>query len=114
MDEARRPSLLAFLALVEKRPGMYLGQADQLPDRRLDALEHLISGYCCAVYAHGLKDPGFEQWADFPNYLEKRFGWSMCQGPIRAIRHASSNDVEAWTRFWQLLHEFAEFDVIAG
>jgi hypothetical protein len=113
--EQRRPgpSMLTFLALVQKRPGMYLGMADESPDSRLDALELLIAGYAGAVYTHDLKDPGFDQWAGFPSRLAFQFGWTMSQGPIRAIRDASSNDEEAWARFWSLLRDFTDFQPIA-
>ena len=108
------PSMLTFLALVQRRPGMYLGMDDERPDRRLDALGHLIAGCCCALYAHCPADPGFAEWAAFPDRLADRFGWSMSQGPIWAIRHASANDEEAWTKFWVLLEEFTTFKPIAG
>src|SRR6516165_11583536 len=113
MEGKPGPSMLTFLALVQKRPGMYLGTAAESPDRRLEALEHLVAGYAWAVYAHSLRDPGFDQWAAFPNQLATRFGWSMSQGPIRAIRRASSTDDEAWVRLWSLLEEFTDFDPIA-
>jgi hypothetical protein len=106
--------MLTFLALVQKRPGMYLGMDDELPDRRLAALGHLIAGYCCALYAHRPRDSGFDEWAAFPERLSARFGWSMSQGPIWAIRHASSSDEEAWTKFWALLEELTDFKPIAG
>ena len=106
--------MLTFLALVQKRPEMYLGMAAENPDRRLDALEHLIAGYSGAVFAHMIPDRGFEEWAAFPDRLANRFGWSMCQGPVRAIRHASSTDEEAWTRLWGLLEQFTDFKPIAG
>jgi hypothetical protein len=93
---------------------MYLGTDDETPGCRLDALEHLIAGYYWAVRAHRILDPGVDRWIEFPSHLAARFGWSMSQGPIRAIRQASESDAEAWTRFWSLLHEFAQFDPFAG
>ena len=103
--------MLALLALIERRPGMYLGAEGESPDRRLGALEFFIAGYCGAVYAHGLRDPGFDKWAAFSDHLETKFGWSMREGPIRAIRRASANEADAWVRFWSLLHEFADVGV---
>jgi hypothetical protein len=108
------PSLLTYLALVQRRPGMYLGMDDQRPDRRLDALRHLINGYCGAIHAHRPRDPGFDEWTAFPERLVARFGWSMSQGPIQAIRDASSSDEEAWTKFWALLRELTAFEPIGG
>lgn len=105
--------MLTVLSLVNKRPGMYLGIADESADRRLDALEHLIAGYSLAVFQHGASDRGLDEWAVFPQRLTDRFGWSMSQGPIRAIRHASANDEEAWAKFWVLLKEFTDFGSIA-
>ncbi len=106
--------MLTLLALIERRPGMYLGPDGENPDRRLDALELYIAGYSGAVYAHGLRDPGFDKWAAFSNHLGTRFGWSMREGPIRAIRRAAANETEAWMKFWSLLHEFADFGLVAG
>jgi hypothetical protein len=115
MEQAKPlPSMLTVLSLVNRRPGMYLGIADESPARRLDALEHLIDGYSLAVFQHGVSDRGFDEWAAFPQRLIDRFGWSMSQGPIRAIRHASANDEVAWARLWALLEELTDFKPIAG
>jgi hypothetical protein len=106
--------MLTLLALVQKRPGMYLGPAAERPDRRLDALEQLISGFYWAIHSHQVRDRGFDEWASFHDRLADRFGWSMSKGPIQAIRHASSNDDEAWEKLWSLLEEHTSFKRIAG
>ena len=108
MDSRPPPSLFTILALVQKRPGMYVGGTDAERTLQLDNLEMLITGYSLAVRQHGLRDAGFDVYAGFGPYLEERLGWSMSQGPIRAIRHAATHDAEAWDHFWRLLWEFRE------
>ncbi len=97
------PSLLTMLALVEKRPSMYLGYDESHRAQQLDALESFIAGYCAAVHHHGLIDAGYTAYARFPDYLRNRFGWSMSCGPIAAIREHSDRDAAAWDLFWTLL-----------
>lgn len=99
------PSLLTTLALVEKRPSMYLGYDESHRAEQLDALESFIAGYGAAVHQHRLDDEGFTMYATFPDFLRKRFGWSMSCGPISAIREHSNGDAAAWDLFWTLLWE---------
>ena len=106
--------MLTLLALIERRPGMYLGPDGENPDRRLDALEHFIAGYCGAVYAHGLRDPGFEKWIAFLDHLGTKIGGNSGEGPMRAIRGSSANEADAWGRFWSLLHEFTDFGLVTA
>jgi hypothetical protein len=106
--------MLTLLGLIERRPGMYLGKEGEDPDRRLSALELYIAGYAGAVHAHRLRDSGFDQWISFSDHLKTRFEWNLREGPIRAIRGASSSESEAWARFWSLLHEFVHFGFDAG
>jgi hypothetical protein len=101
-------SMYDVLELVRARPSMYVGWDDSQYDRRLAGLEMLIAGYSLAVYHHGLKDSGWEEYASFPSYLQERFGWSMSCGPIVAIRDAAASDREAWDLFWRLLQEFRD------
>ena len=101
-------SLFAILALVEMRPGMYVGFSEFERGQQLRALDVLIGGYTLAIHQHGLQDPGFDAYAGFPDFLKGRFGWSMSCGPIAAILEASENDDEAWNSFWRLLWEYRD------
>jgi hypothetical protein len=108
MDSRPSPSLFTILGLVQMRPGMYVGGTDSERTLQLDNLEMLITGYSLAVRQHQLRDAGFDLYAGFSSYLEERFGWSMSQGPISAIRHAATSDTEAWENFWRLLWDFRD------
>lgn len=99
-------SFFTLMELIEKRPGMYVGYSDGQRDEQLRSLEMLIVGYSLAVELHDARDPGFEAYSGFADYLRGRFGWSMSSGPIAAIRQASGSGDDAWSRFWQLLSEF--------
>jgi hypothetical protein len=83
-----------------------VGGSNDQRGKQLGNLEMLIAGYALAVYHHGLRDPGFDAYAGFPEFLRDRFGWSMSCGPIAAVRQVSLSDDDAWTRFWDLLWEF--------
>jgi hypothetical protein len=100
--------LLTWLALVQRRTSMYLPFHEQDFGRMLEGLELLISGYHMALYAHELRDEGAELYGSFPDWLMSRFGWSMSKGPIRAIRHETVSDEEAWNTFWRLLWEYCD------
>lgn len=99
------PSFFAFLKLIERRPGMYVGDVDALGLERLDSI---ISGYSFALKQYGIRDLAWDLYAEFPDYLAAKHDWSMCRGPITAIREASSTDRAAWDRFWTLLWDFVE------
>ncbi len=100
------PSCNSVLDRVRLRPGIYVGGSDCERGAQLAGLEMLIAGYALAVLDHGVKDDGLASYGEFPAYLRARFGWSMSCGPIAAIRETSSNDGEAWERFWHLLDEY--------
>jgi hypothetical protein len=97
---------LSFLSKVHQRPGMYVGGMDADYATQLDRLEMLIHGYLIALRSHQIEDVGAAAYGAFPEYLRSRFGWSMSQGPIRAIRRACPSDREAWELFWSLLADF--------
>jgi hypothetical protein len=103
-EAATFQELFELLALIEKRPEMYLGGADGEIDRRLNHLELLLHGYNIAVRRHHPPSEGFQR--RFGEYLQGRFGWSMSRGPIRAIQDEADNDEDAWTLFWRLVDEF--------
>jgi hypothetical protein len=97
---------MRWLDLVQMRPGMYLGVS--VPDfgALFDRLEGMIVGYTLAVQAHDVPDAGADLYSSFRQYLERRFGWNVAQGPIRTIRNESASDSEAWDAYWKLLADF--------
>ncbi len=105
-EPAPNPSLFGVLAAIQQRPGMYVGGSDADYATQLDRLDMLIQGYLIALRSHQIEDDGAAAYRAFPDYLAKRFGWSMSQGPIRAIRHATPSDREAWDLFWKLLDDY--------
>jgi hypothetical protein len=107
METPPAPSLFAVLSRIERRPGMYLRE-EESGCSSLNDLEALIRGYGIAAREHQMKDEGLDLYSQFSDYLHQRYGWSMCRGPIMAIKDASSSDSDAWNRFWRLLREFRE------
>ena len=105
-EPAPRASLLTWLDLIEKRPGMYLGASPPNFGAMLDRLESWIVGYSEAVRTHQIRDAGIELYWAFLPFLEKRLGRSVEQGTIPTIRVLSGNDAEAWDTYWRLLKEF--------
>jgi hypothetical protein len=103
---AAMTSLFSVLADIQQRPGMYVAVMDADHATQLDRLEALIHGYLIAIRGHGIEDDAAAAWREFPGYLAQRFGWSMSQGPIRAIRRACADDRQAWELFWKLLADF--------
>ena len=104
-------SFFEVMALIEKRPGMYVGYGERERDKQLQGLEMLVAGYDLAVNHHGIRDAGLDAFARFPEYLRDRFGWSMSCGPIVAIRNVSTSPEDAWDLFWRLLWEFRDNQV---
>jgi hypothetical protein len=107
-------TLLDVLRQIEARPGMFVDGTDSDRTVQLDSLDILIRGYLIASSHHQLSDPGVALYDRFPSYLERKFGWGMNQGPLRAIRAESESDTEAWDTFWRLLWEFEEHERAAG
>src|SRR5678816_4343435 len=91
-EPAPRASLLTWLDLIEKRPGMYLGASPPNFGAMLDRLESWIVGYSEAVRTHQIRDAGIELYWAFLPFLEKRLGRSVEQGTIPTIRVLSGND----------------------
>jgi hypothetical protein len=97
-------SIFRLLEEVRKRPGMFVGGLPRTAP--MDALEMLLRGYELALTEHQISEPGSKFLSNFGNYLWTTHGMEQSCGPIRAIRHASATDEEAWTRLWTLLDEF--------
>jgi hypothetical protein len=98
-------SLFQYLDAIHARPGMYTGVDSTDRGAQLDRMELLIHGYMQAVLVHRVRDLGVDRYGGFSDYLERRFGWNLQFGPIRAIRRESGSDELAWDRFWALLSD---------
>ncbi len=85
---------------VRQRRSMYLRR------KSLIEIETMCHGYAMALHAHSIRESGKSFNRDFGDYLERRFGWSTCQGWACAIRDHSRSSSQAFDRFFVLLDEF--------
>jgi hypothetical protein len=99
-------SLMHWLDLIRKRPGMYLGAGPPHFGAMLERLDAWIVGYGEAVRAHQVQDAGLDIYSSFWQYLERRLERNMSEGTIPTIRLISMSDAEAWETYWRLLREF--------
>ena len=89
---------------IQKRPAMYLGQAD------LTHLGAFLAGYFFARRQSGIAETQQEQeFAEFQNWVEKKFNVSYSQPWEKIIRFFSPDETTSLQQFFILFHEFAEF-----
>jgi hypothetical protein len=113
MNQFQAPSaklpagLLTSLAMVQRRPAMFLPYDGQNFERALEGLETFIGGFFLALDAHQVTDRGADLYAGFPDWLAGRSGWKT-DAPIRMVRLGTVSAAQAWATFWQLLWEYCD------
>lgn len=100
------PDIFDYLRRIEKSPEAYLVHTNSKRELQLYGLMIVIIGYTDALRAHDIDEPLKSFTGSFGQYLRKRFGWSMSEGPIGAILAQSPNADAAWDSFWPLLWDF--------
>lgn len=89
---------------IEKRPAMYLGQAD------LTHLGAFLSGYFFARRQIGIPEtPQEQQFSEFQAWIEKKFNVSYSQSWEKIIRFFSPDETTSLHQFFILFDEFTEF-----
>lgn len=89
---------------IEKRPVMYLGQAD------LTHLGAFLAGYFFARRQAGIPETQQEQqFSEFQTWVEQKFKVSYSQPWEKIIRCFSPDETTSLQQFFMLFHEFTEF-----
>ena len=101
------PSILTILALIQKRPSMYLGWDDTKRREQLHALQAVLTGYAMALQQHRVGNADLAALTEFEEFLRQRSGADNFCG-IDQILATSQTEHEAWDRVWALLDEFRE------
>jgi hypothetical protein len=88
---------------IEKRPTMYLGQAD------LTHLGAFLAGYFFARRQSGIPETEQEQqFSEFQAWVEQKFNVSYNQPWEKIIRFFSPDETTAIQQFFVLFNEFTE------
>jgi hypothetical protein len=86
---------------IEKRPAMYLGQAD------LTHLGAFLAGYFFARRQSGIPETQQEQqFAEFQTWVEQKFNVSYSQPWEKIIRFFSPDETTSLQQFFILFNEF--------
>ncbi len=89
---------------IQKRPAMYLGQAD------LTHLGAFLAGYFFARRQSGIPETQQEkEFAEFQNWVEKKFNVNYSQPWEKIIRFFSPDETTSLQQFFVLFQEFTEF-----
>jgi hypothetical protein len=89
---------------IEKRPAMYLGQAD------LTHLGAFLSGYFFARRQIGIPETHQEQqFSEFQAWIEQKFNVSYSQPWEKIIRFFSPDETTSLHQFFSLFNEFTEY-----
>jgi hypothetical protein len=89
---------------IEKRPAMYLGQAD------LSHLGSFLSGYFFARRQIGIPETLQEQqFSEFQAWIEQKFNVSYSQSWEKIIRFFSPDETTSLHQFFSLFNEFTEY-----
>jgi hypothetical protein len=92
---------------IEKRPAMYLGQAD------LTHLGAFLAGYFFARRQAGIPETQQErQFSEFQAWVEQKFNVSYSQPWEKIIRFFSPDETTSLQTFFILFNEFAELPQI--
>ena len=92
---------------IEKRPAMYLGQAD------LTHLGAFLAGYFFARRQAGIPETQQEQqFSEFQAWIEQKFKVNYSQPWEKIIRFFSPDETTSLQQFFILFHEFTEFQEI--
>ena len=100
-------SILTILALIQKRPSMYLGWDHTRRREQLHALQAMLAGYTMALQQHRVGNDDLTALAELEEFLRKRTGAENFSG-IDRILATSQMEHEAWDRVWALIDEFRE------
>ncbi len=93
---------------IEKRPAMYLGQAD------LTHLGAFLAGYFFARRQSGIPETLQEQqFSEFQAWIEQKFNVSYSQPWEKIIRFFSPDESLSFQQFFTLFNEFTELKQIA-
>jgi hypothetical protein len=89
---------------IEKRPAMYLGQAD------LTHLAAFLAGYFFARRQSGIPETDQEQeFAEFQTWVEQKFNVNYSQPWEKIIRFFAPDETTSLQQFFILFNEFVEF-----
>ena len=95
--------LFDLIQNIEKRPAMYLGQAD------LTHLSAFLSGYFFARRQSGIPETAQEtQFSEFQAWVEQKFNINYSQPWEKIIRFFSPDETSSLQQFFILFHEFTE------
>lgn len=95
--------LYDLLRNIEKRPAMYLGQAD------LTHLGAFLSGYFFARRQSGIPETDQEkQFSEFQTWIEQKFNINNSQPWEKIIRFFAPDETTSLQQFFILLNEFIE------
>ncbi len=88
---------------IEKRPAMYLGQAD------LTHLGAFLAGYFFARRQFGIPETQQEQeFSEFQAWVERKFNVNYSQPWEKIIRFFSPDETTSLQQFFVLFHEFKQ------
>ncbi len=88
---------------IQKRPAMYLGQAD------LTHLGAFLSGYFFARRQSGIPETQQEkEFSEFQDWVEKKFNVNYSQPWEKIIRFFSPDETTSLQQFFVLFQEFTE------
>jgi hypothetical protein len=99
-------TVFTLLAAIGQRPAMYIGGKEAGRRRQLENLETLLTGYACALQAHGIVEPITNFNRSFSEYLYRTRGWSGSCGPAVAVFDATADEERGWSLYWDLVNEF--------
>ena len=94
-------SLYLLLQKIREKPAIYLGE------NSLEKLHHFMNGYIICEVDLGLNNKQDDIfWREFQEYIQKSFNINSSQHWTRIISFFSSNEQEAFYKFFELLDEF--------
>ncbi|MEK8130471.1 hypothetical protein WMW72_21415 [Paenibacillus filicis] len=84
---------------VKQRPGMYIGK------KSLHLLQAYLNGYI-AYHNEVNKEPNYFFLSEFQGYIQRRYNINTTHSWAELITFFSSNDNDAFDRFYELLDDF--------
>ncbi|BAU15448.1 hypothetical protein LEP3755_60060 [Leptolyngbya sp. NIES-3755] len=99
--DTRSEYLYDLLERIRQRPGMYLGSVS------VTRLSAFLGGYMCSRTESQLPDtPQEEEFSGFQDWIQARYKITSAHGWEQIILFHSSDEKDAFHRFFQLLDEF--------